>query len=371
MPTILAEDVEIIIQDGSWQIKPPGSTHYTLPLFQVTRGSGVMEYSPGFGEAHKLPGTVLSIEYIRAVVIGYESKSRRWLLGFQIAKSSEDKPRWLELVRWPPGDNLIYGAAAQEAGRELAEHLGCPLKIFGAKKPVRPIADDPQRSGATGPLTPHSRATITPQQVRLLAHSVKLPIEHPGLWLGRSRDHIVLRVEKDAVKRPQGMVAPAFNQCIFDPDQGSIRLQPPTGLLGFLGGGRARALQASDVRNVELRHTVLRRSDERRDSQNIAIEVTYFTYIWEIFLTLADESLLLAQTSHTTSSELLRQRATRGNKFAVDTQAGIEYLRQHQEDQEAKDRAANWAETAALVMAGALGVHLVKTELGAGTGDLS
>ncbi|MBD3306772.1 hypothetical protein GF348_10360 [candidate division KSB3 bacterium] len=50
------------------------------------------------------------------------------------------------------------------------------------------------------------------------------------------------------------------------------------------------------------------------------------------------------------------------NKFAVNSQAGIEYLRQHQADQEAKDRAASWAESAAIVIANALNIHLVKTE---------
>ena len=29
----------------------------------------------------------------------------------------DDKARWLELVRWPPGDNELYARAAQQAAR--------------------------------------------------------------------------------------------------------------------------------------------------------------------------------------------------------------------------------------------------------------
>lgn len=362
MPIIPAENIEITIHDGSWELRLPGSTQFTPPLFQVTRGAGVVEYTPGFGESHKLPGTVLSVEYIQAVVIGYETSSRRWRLGFFVARSADEKPRWLELVRWPAGDNLINGASAQEAGRELAEHIGCPLKIFGAKKPPRPTADPATGSGVTGPLTAHKRENIDPQQVKLTAHSVKLPLEHGALWLGRSRDNLILRIGKDAPTGKSGIV-PSFNQCVFAPDQNSIRLQPPTGLLSFLSGQRARELKTDAVRNVELRHTIRRESDARHDTSNLVTEVTFFTYLWDIYLTLADESLLLAQTTHITSSELLRQRATSANKFSVNSQAGIEYLRQHQADQEAKDKAAHWAESAAIVIAGTLGVHLVKTEV--------
>jgi hypothetical protein len=73
--------------------------------------------------------------------------------------------------------------------------------------------------------------------------------------------------------------------------------------------------------------------------------------------------VLLAQTTHSTSSELSRKRATVGNKFSVDSQAGIEYLRQHQEDQEAYENAETFARTVSIVIASALGVRLVKTQV--------
>jgi hypothetical protein len=52
-----------------------------------------------------------------------------------------------------------------------------------------------------------------------------------------------------------------------------------------------------------------------------------------------------------------------GDKFSVDAKAGIEYLRQHQADQEAYETAETFARTVAVVIASALGVHLVKTQV--------
>lgn len=363
MTTIPAEEFEISIHDGYWQLIPAGGMLASRPDFWATRGSGVIEYSPAFGESHKLPGTVLSIEYIRAVVIGYDEKLQRWMLGFQLARTASEQARWLELVRWPAGDNRLYGAAAQQAGRELAEHIGCPLKIFGAKKVTQPL-DPIVQHGVTGPLVPHKREDIGPQQVKLFAQSIKLPIQYPNLWLGKARSGVTLRLAKEVTASKRGGIAPAFNQCVIDASQATIRLIPPTGLLGaFLGGQQSRVIKTASVRNVELRHALKRRFVPKAEVGDEITEVTYLTHLWEIYLTLPDESLLLAQTEHTTSSELTRQRAMAGNKFEVNAGAGIEYLRQHQMDQEAYDAAYNWAENAAIVIASTLGVRLVKTEV--------
>jgi len=366
MTTIEAEEVEIRIQEGSWRIIPAGeNTLIPDPVFTATRGSGVLEYTPGFAEAHKLPGTLLSIEYVRAAVIGYEEASRRWLLGLHIARQESDKARWLELVRWPPGDNEQYAVAVQQSGRELAEHIGCPLKIFGAKKfPTQPPADA-SRTGITGPLAPHKREEIGPQRVKLFAQSAKLPVQYPGLWLGHGRgSSIVLRLDKDSAMVKAGGVAPSFNQCIIDPDERTVRLVPPTGLLGtFFGTQQGRTIHTGDVRNVELRYTITRRSAPQAESQGVVTEVTFTHYAWDVFLTLPDESVLLAQTTHSTSSELSRKRMSVGNKFAVNTKAGIEYLRQHQADQQAYEAAESFARSASIVIASTLGVRLVQTEV--------
>ncbi|NDJ76305.1 MAG: hypothetical protein GYB65_08590 [Chloroflexi bacterium] len=364
MTTIPAEDFEVRIQEGMWQLIPASEdTLSSLPVFQVARGGGIMEYTPAFAESQRLPGTVLSIEYVQAVVIGYQEKSQRWLLGLHIAKQSTDKPRWLELVRWPSGDNMLYGAAAQQAGRGLADHLGCPLKIFGAKKLTTPL-DPAAVGGVTGPLVPHKREDIGPQQVRLRAQSLRLPLENEHMWLGRSRSGLTLRVSKEALTGKDGRVAPSFNQCVIDAEHGSIRMIPPTGLLGnFLGGQKARSLQAKVVRNVEVRHTLRRISETQRDAGGMVTEVSRLVHVWDIYLTLPDESLLLAQTRHVTSSELARKRATATDLYAVDSESGIAYLRQHEADQKAYDAAADWAEAAAIVIAAELAVRLAKTDI--------
>jgi len=334
----------------------------TRPVFQVTRGAGIVEYTPEFGQQHKLPGTVMSIEYVQAVVAGYDEKTRSWLLGFHIGRSPEEKSHWLEIVCWSPGDNTLYGAAAQRAGRELAEYIGCPLKIFGAKKLAKPLAGA-SSGGVTGPLVPHKREDVGPQQVRLLSHSIKLPIQYAAMWLGPSRNGVTLRLSKEATAGKRG-VTPSFNQCVIDMQQGTIKLIPPTGLLGsVLGGAQGRVIKTGIVRNVELRHVIDRESVPQETNGDILTEITIITHRWEIYLTLPDESLLLAQTSHQTSSELSRKRAMAGNKFSVNTSAGIDYLRQHQADQEAYEAAQSWAEHAAIVVAGTLGLSLVKTRI--------
>jgi len=365
MTNIQAEDVEIRIEEGVWRLYPFGEHILTPGVdFEVRRGSGRLEYSPEFAETHRLPGTVLSMTFVQAVVLGYEEKSGRWLLGLHLAQRDAEKSHWVELVRWPPADNVEFAAIAQQAARELAEYLGCPLRIFGAKKPVSAHAASAARSGVTGPLVPHRREDIGPQRVKLYAQSVKLPIQYPGMWLGPGRSGVTLRLAKDMTLAKRGGIAPSFNQCVIDPEQGIIRLLPPTGLLGaFFGGQQARELRVADVRNVEVRHTLTHDYVTQQEARDVVTEVTYTLYSWEVYLTLPDESLLLAQTTHRTSSELSRKRATVGDKFSVDTKAGIEYLRQHQADQEAYETAETFARTVAIVMASVLDVAVVKTQV--------
>ena len=359
--TIPANGAEVTIFDGRWQIVPINDRLTIQPDFEAQRGSGVVHYTPEFAANHKLPGTVLSVEVIQAVIIGYETKTRRWLLGFHIARRPSDQARWLEVLDWPPGDNLEYAALAQQAGRELAEHVGCPLKIFGAKKlpNTQPLAS--ARSGVTGPLEPHNRQDIPLADVRQLARSITLPLEHPHMWLGKAREGISLQLSREATARSKSGEAPGFNQCLINASEGKIRLQPPTGLLGSFFGGGARIIPFGDVRNVELRDKITREFEPRQGTDGMITEIIFTTHTWGLYLTLNDESTLLAQTMHTTSSELSRQRAMAGDKFSVNATAGVEYLRQHQEDQKAYDAAHDWAEAAALVLCNALNVHLVKT----------
>ncbi|HML20425.1 MAG TPA: hypothetical protein PKD09_02175 [Aggregatilinea sp.] len=362
MTVIPADELEVRIRNTMWELVPTSDLVTIQAVFRAVHGGAVMEYSADFGEARRLPGTVCAVEHVQSVVIGYDEKSRRWLLGLYM-NQPQDKPRWVELVHWPVGDNRMYGAAAQQAGRALADYIGSPLKIFGAKKVTAPLNDPDVRGIVTGPLTPHRRDEIDPRQVMELAEPISLPIQYPSMWLGRERSGVTLRLAKDATSSQKRHEAPSFNQCVINLEQGTIRLMPPTGLLGAFLGGQARVLKTADVRNVELRHTVRERSEMREESGGLATEVTYLLNIWGVYLTLSDESLLLAQTGHETNTNLLRSRAVGGNKLAVDSARGLEYLRLHQADQSLFERAQKWAESAALVIAGALHTRLVKTEV--------
>lgn len=365
MAVIEADNVEIEIRDSIWRLIPAGPEVLSrVPVFEVTRGQGVLEYTADFAEAHGLPGTILSVEFIQAVVLGYDAKTQRWLLGFHVARQRDDKPRWLELVRWPAGANTVYAAPAQHAARVLAEYVGCPLKIFGAKKLPAVTPPSPGRSGATGPLGPHKREEIDLERVRIRAQSLKLPMQYPGIWLGAGHGSVTLRVARDRAASRRGDEVPAFVQCVVDAERGLIRLQPPSGLLtGFFGNRRGREIRVAEVRNVELRHTITHEHTARPSGRDLATEVTYIHYTWGVYLTLSDESLLLAQTAHQTSSELQRKRATIGDKFSVDSKGGLEYLRQHQEDQEGYERAETYAHAVAIALANALNVHIVKTQV--------
>ncbi len=366
MTTISADGVDIEIQEDTWRLVPAGEELLSgTPAFWVMRGSVVMEYTPGFAAERRLPGTVLSLEYVRAVVIGYEEKAQRWRLGFHLSRRAIDKPRWLELVRWPKGNNTLYAEAAHQAGRALAEYIGCPLKIFGAKKLPRATAPQSTRSGVTGPLMPHAREDIGPQRVKLWAQGIDLPVQYPGMWLGEGRGGVMLRLAKDVAPRRKGEETPAFNQCIFDPQQRTIRLVPPTGLLGvFMSGAHGRAIPMDAVYNVELRHTIQQTHSSEPDKEGLLTEITHTHHTWEVYLTLPEESLLLAQTEHMTSSEFSRRRLSTTDKFSVDSQANIEFLRQYQADQEACEAAETFARAVALIVASTLGVRLVKTEVG-------
>jgi len=363
MTSLHADGLEIVLNDESFQLLPGDEDRLTrYPLFEALRGAGVLDYAADFGAAHHLPGTVLSVEKVRDVVIGCEPKAQRWLLGLHVQLDRDAKAQWVELVRWPLGEDALYGRAAQQAGRHLAEMVGCPLKIFGAKKlpEAGPIAAP--RSGITGPVEPHTREDITPERVRVYANSVRFPVQYPGMWLGQAKDGVTLRLAKD-VSKGKRAETPSYSQCTVNPESGQIKLVPPTGLLGaFFGGPQGRTIPVSQTSNVELRLSIGRESVSQQ-AQDMITEVTHTTYTWGVYLTLKDESLLLAQTAHATSSELSRQRAMAGDKFAVDPRATMEYLRLHQADQDAYEAAETFAHTVAVVLARALNTRVVKTQV--------
>ena len=157
--SILAEGVEISIEDGYWRLYERSENLVPELLFEAIKGRGFLQYSSTFGQRVGLPGTKLSASYIRAVVIGYEPKTVRGMLGFHLSKSPDEKPHWFQLVRCESAPNQEYALDVQQAGRILAEYLGCPLKIFGVKRL-------PQQPKKTGPFEKHTRKDVEPYQVQ-------------------------------------------------------------------------------------------------------------------------------------------------------------------------------------------------------------
>jgi hypothetical protein len=363
MVSIIAEEVEINIEEGKWRLYNLQGLNSLSPFFHTVRGTRLLNYVARFGEPRGLPGTVLSGDYVRSVIVGFDEKRKRWLLGIHVMMANEEKPRFVELVRWPEGETEQYGIDSHKAGRILAEYIGCPLKLFGVKKVV--IAEGAQR-GPTGPLEPHRRTDLDPTRVRFRADSVQLPVQADGVWIGAVHNSLVLRLSKETEQVKTGGEAPAFSQCVIDKDARTVRLVPPTGLLGAFLGPQGRAIRFQDIRNVERRHTIVHESSLKKDADGTTTDVTQTKELFAIYLTLAEESVLLAQLRHVATSELARHRAKTKTLLDTDYDAEQEmaYLRQHQADQQHHDQVAELAESAGLVIASAVGCPLVQTEIG-------
>lgn len=361
MAVIRATNMEIAIEDGFWRLYQK-SDRFTPPLlFESLQGSGVIQYKSNFGTEIGLPGTKLATNFVRAVVVGYEKNTLRWRLGLHVAETPEEKPRWVPLVSWDKAPNEQYATQVQQAGRALAEYIGCPLKIFGVKK----MAPAP-----TGPLEEHSRKDVDAYEVQQTARRIDLPIESQGSWLGEGRNKgLTLRIAREGMHPEAGKDAPAYQQCDIDPKKEVIKLIPPTGLLGaFFGGARGREIAFKAVRNVELRHVIEVLSTTRPDdaTEGMLTEVSTILHSWRIYLTLRDESILLAMNSHKTSSELTRQRGTgvTDKKSTVEYRFNVSYYQQLEQDQKAKEAAARWAERTAICIAATLNINLVMTQVG-------
>jgi hypothetical protein len=153
---------------------------------------------------------------------------------------------------------------------------------------------------------------------------------------------------------------------VIDKDSQTVRLMPPTGLLGaFLGPG-GRSIKFQDLKNVELRHAVLHESSTKRGDDGMDIDVTQKRDLFGIYLTLKDETLLLIQLQHVSSTELAGHKVKTRTLMDTDYDAEKEmaYLRQHQRDQSHHDDIAEFIEDAAYVVAAATGRSLVRTEVG-------
>lgn len=362
MASIFAEGIEINIQDGQWRMYNVQGSHSITPFFYIVRGMGLLHYAVKFGEARNLPGDVMTVDFVKAVVVGFDEKSKRWLLGLQVQDKDISKPRFIELVRWPVGDEAEAGLNSHTAGRVLAEYIGCPLKLFGVKK-VPQAANQPS---VTGPLEPHQRVDIDMREVQAKALEVQLPISEDEAWLGSTRDQLTLRVPKEAPGKTGE--TPAYNQAVIDKNAQLVRLVPPTGLLGAFFGPGGRSIKFPEVRNVELRHTILHESQLQKDSDGMDLDITQTKHDYAIYLTLKDESLMLIHVTHLEVNHLVGLQNTKTRTLADSNYENVEVemarLRYHQRDQEKQERKEKFIESAALVIASTMNKPLAVTTVG-------
>jgi hypothetical protein len=349
--------MEIEIADNKWRL----FDFYSLtPQFEMLRGDGVMRYTADYGEAHGLPGTQLSTQYVRAIVVGFDTKTQVWRLGLHVSERPGQNPSWIQLAKWPSGNSREIADNAQRAGRVLAEYANCPLKLFGIKQ-------TPTKH-KTGPLVPHERKDVPLSSVQSMAAQFSLPMEYPGMWLGRSPNGVMLKLAKDLTGGKAGEDAPPYQSCEVDKSKRVIKLLPPTGLLGAFFSTPGRQVRFDDVRNVEYRHTLIETTDfvKSQSDDNMMTEMLHKRFLWEVYLTLEGESLLLSHTHHESTSELDRTRVSdiAGTKFDTNYDIAVDYYRQHERDQQEKDEAERWTRGLALHLAADIGVKLVETEIG-------
>lgn len=359
MKTFNADGVDVRMESSSWQVVDDVNLVLPLVLFEMKNGSGVLQYTANFGEAAGLPGTQLSTSYVQAVVVGFQANESRWLLGLHVSPDIGEKPIWIKLVAWRRAPNTRYANEAQESGRVLAEYIGCPLKIFGVKKMPT--------TRHTGPLERHTRNDIDAQTVSIRAARIPFPGEHRDMKIEPGRgDSLTIRVGRHAAAAARE--APPYQVAEVDTKKSAIKLIPPTGLLGALfTGPRGREIGFNQIRNVELRHVIIYDSDivKSSDSDDMMTEELTAHHEWRIYVTVPNESVLLATTVHESNSELNRQRAhIKGQTGKLDYVDNVDYYRRLTEEQEAREVAKTWAERAAYLIAGAIGCRLVETQVG-------
>lgn len=360
---IQTDGFDILIDSIRWRLAQQRDDYFALgTVFECIRGANLITYHPNYGKQVGLPGDRMSLDYVRAVLVGYHNKSRRWLLGLHVLPNDDaEKPVFRALVRWPMSDPWTHQDEVRRVARMLAMMAACPLKIFGDEKLPAPTTD-PKRSGFTGPLQPHNRERIEKPAIKQMAKQIDLPIRDETFDLHDGRHGPVLK----QLKHPKaiGHSTPVFALCEFNYDQKKLKLLPPTGLLGAFMGSKHKVILYSQIYNVELRHTKVQISETRQDEDFQTEELT-LQHFWEVYVTLAGESLLLIQETFKQSSELLQSRVNfvGGDKFETDSIEGVKYFRKHMAEQEKIDQHSNNTEHAAYILANAIGCTIIKTEL--------
>ncbi|MCI0712318.1 MAG: hypothetical protein L0154_19345 [Chloroflexi bacterium] len=354
--SVRSAENEIEIAENHWRM----FDFYSLsPEFEVVRAGGLLRYTAKYGEAHGLPGTRMSAQYVRAVVAGFDPKAQLWRLGLHVSEKPGQQPVWIELTYWEPAQSTEASEAAPRVGRVLAEYLGSPLKLFGVKKPAT--------EHKTGPLVPHKREEIPVNSAQAMARQLQLPVQVPGMWLDMGRNGAHLRLDKNLTQGKPGEIAPAYQNVEVDVEKGMVKMLPPTGLLGAFFTTPGRQIKFDEIRNVEYRHTQMDVAQVKEsDSDNMLTEIRNKHHAWEVLLTMPGESLLIVRTTHVTEGDIQSRRVTDvgGSKFDTNFELGVDYYRKYEEDQRQMEEAGHFARSAALLFASSIGVKVVQTEIG-------
>jgi hypothetical protein len=356
MTSVRTAENEIEIAENHWRM----FDFFSLsPEFEVVRAGGLLRYTSKFGEAHGLPGTRLSAQYVRAVVAGFDPKAKLWRLGLHVSEKPGQKPTWIELTHWESNQSTEASEAAPRVGRVLAEYLGSPLKLFGVKKPPT--------EHKTGPLVPHRRQDVTENSVKAMARQIQLPVELPGMWLGMGRNGAHLRLDKNLTQGKPGEIAPAYQNVEVDVEKGVVKMLPPTGLLGAFFTTPGRQIDFDELRNIEYRHTQMDVAQVKESSDdNMLTEIRDKHHAWEVYLTMPGESLLIVRTTHISGGDIENRRVTdvAGSKFDTNFELGVDYYRKYEEDQRQMEEAEHFARSAALLFGSSIGLKVVETEIG-------
>jgi len=362
MANLFADGVEINIEEGKWRLYNTEGANSLSPFFYVIRGTGLMNYVSRFGETRGLPGDVLSADYVQAVVVGFDEKVKRWRLGVQVQLRENEKPRFIELVHWPQGDDEQYATESHRAGKVLAEYLECPLKLYNVKNGNTTQGEGQTLKRTTGPLSTQ-QVDLDLHRVKLRAERVQLPISQDGLWIGGARNGISMRIPRAADAAAPGEETPVYNQCVINKDSHTVRLMPPS-LLGGILGPAGRTIKFDAIQHVELRHVVLQKPSMVKEEDGLAVDLTQNNHLYSIYLTLGNEAVLLAQLRYAPRAVMAPQRVKA--KTLIDGDYNVEqqmaYLRQQQHDQQRHDKIVEFMDSAAFVVAAAVDRPLVKTD---------
>lgn len=91
-----------------------------------------LRYIPGFADRRRLPPEALDREQIKQVVLGWSGSDQAWHLGLLLMPDLAEQrgSRWCEIARWQDPAATEYAAAAEHAGRALADALNRTFRLI-------------------------------------------------------------------------------------------------------------------------------------------------------------------------------------------------------------------------------------------------